>query len=178
MKTMNTIYLLLGIGLLLTVILSPYEALWLDQEQDYMMLLNLKEFGIFGLAALFGITIGKKLNQKDKQVKQMRDKENIFGSEPNKEEEKEEVEEQERGLEKEDEEKKPLEYQQPNGDLIYGMTQSKKTAEGIIAQQKKSNTLVIMLITILLLLFVVMAYVVYRFESGNILANVVARCVC
>ena len=78
-----------------------------------------------------------------------------------------------------------MEYKNENGDTVYGFTQSKKNADEIIKHQKrnntllnKNNTLFIMLIAILFLFFMTIAYVVYRIEAGNILANVVARCVC
>lgn len=71
-----------------------------------------------------------------------------------------------------------MEFKTENGDTVYGFTQSKKNAEEIIKLQKRSNTLITMLTAILFLFFVALAYALYRIESGNILANVVARCVC
>ncbi len=77
-----------------------------------------------------------------------------------------------------EEEKKELSYVNEDGDEIYGLTQSKKNADEIIKQQKKNNMLMIMLILTLFLILLTFAYVVYRFESGNIIANIVTRCVC
>jgi len=73
---------------------------------------------------------------------------------------------------------KDLTYTAPNGDEVYGFTQSKKNADEIIRQQKRNNTLLVMQISLWFLFLLTIAYVVYRIEQGNIIANIVARCVC
>ncbi len=71
-----------------------------------------------------------------------------------------------------------MEYKTENGDTVYGFTQSKKNADEIIMQQKKTNIRLTMLIALMFLFFLILAYVLYRIESGDIIANIVARCIC
>ncbi|KKM25287.1 hypothetical protein LCGC14_1596540 [marine sediment metagenome] len=75
------------------------------------------------------------------------------------------------------EEKEDLSYVNPNGDEVYGFTQSKKNADEIILQQKRNNALITWLIMVGALFFIMAIYILYRVESGNILANIVASCV-
>ena len=77
---------------------------------------------------------------------------------------------------KPEEEEAKLVHQDDNGKLLYGYSQ--QNLDELVKQQKKNNVLITMLIATLFLFFVVLAYVVYRFEAGNILANIVARRVC
>ena len=69
-----------------------------------------------------------------------------------------------------------MEYKDDDGNVLYGYSQ--QDMNELVKHQKRNNSLLITLITILFFFFLTLAYTVYRFESGNIIANIVARCVC
>ncbi len=71
-----------------------------------------------------------------------------------------------------------MEFKDEGGDTVYGFVQSKKNADEIIKQQKRTNALLTWLIMVFSLFFFMSMYILYRIESGNIIANVVSRCVC
>lgn len=62
MKTSTLILYILGMGLLFTIIITPFEALWSNQDINWMYQLNLKEYWIFMFSFLGGIITGTKTN--------------------------------------------------------------------------------------------------------------------
>ncbi len=69
-----------------------------------------------------------------------------------------------------------MEYKDEDGKILHGY--SSHDLKALVAQQKKNNGLMMGLLLLLASLLLVIVYVLYRIESGNIIANVVARCVC
>ena len=69
-----------------------------------------------------------------------------------------------------------MQFEDNNSKILYGYSQ--QNLDELVRQQKKNNVLIAMLIATLFMFFIVLAYVVYRIESGNIIANIVTRCVC
>ena len=56
------LYVIILLGLIFTIIITPIEAKVMNQELSWMYILNLKEYLIFAFAFLFGMFITKKLN--------------------------------------------------------------------------------------------------------------------
>ena len=68
-----------------------------------------------------------------------------------------------------------MEYEDKNGKTLYGYSQ--QNLDETIRQQKRNNALLTWLIMVGVLFFIMALYILYRVESGNILANIVASCV-
>ena len=62
MKKIHILLYIIILGLIFTIIITPFEARALGQELNWMYKINLKEYFIFALSLSLGIVIGKRLN--------------------------------------------------------------------------------------------------------------------
>ena len=76
-----------------------------------------------------------------------------------------------------EEKPKPPVYKDPETkEVMYGYSQ--QDMNEVIKQQRRTSSALTWLILVISLFFFAGMYILYRVESGNILANIVSRCIC